>query len=241
MSFRDNYYQTIGIIPQNLCYKEDPLYSMYHIKKEKIDVLSMHNGDNFGNNKINFHCHQDEFKFNLEHYFKKPCYQMIFSDHVGLFVFDLNHNLYVTPSIKSNSKQIITGHIDLSLGANCLCAGTLYFDKNGILSEIALDSGHYRPTYFHGMYFLNFLFKKYILSQSILPSQGLLYFKPLNIKFFFKNDDQAIKSAFHRLDLSVQHSTKSMSISINANPYKKNNFVSKTLSFKDFITLLKFV
>lgn len=240
MGFRNNYYQKIGIIPPKSCYTEDPLYSMYNIKNETIDALSMHNGDNFANNKINFNLNQNEFKFNLENYFRKRHYQMIFSNHVGMFILDLNNNLYLTPSIKSICRNKPTGHIDLSLGADCLCAGTLHFDKNGMLSEIALDSGHYRPTYHHGMYFLNLLFKKYILSQSILPNQGLLFFEKINIQFFFKNSDQPVKNAFQRLNISVNHTAKSMPVSINANPFNKNDFVSKTLSFIDFINLLRF-
>lgn len=240
MGFRNNYYRKIGIIPTNT--SKISLYSMYNMKQKEIEYLSMHNGSNFTNNKINFRLNQNEFKFNLENYFKNKIYQKhVFSNHVGMFILDLRDDLYLAPSIHVSCRNKPTGHIDLSLGADCLCAGTLHFNEDGILSEIAFDSGHYMPTYQHGMYFLNFLFKKYIQSTSVLPNQGLIFFKKFNIEFFYKNNDNTIKNAFQKLNTPASRSVKSAPIAINVNPSNGKDFASKTLPFIDFVNLIRFL
>lgn len=228
------------MLPQK--YSQNPLYILYNMKQKLIESLSMHNGDNFANNKVNFRLNQSEFVFNIENYFKKLIIQrQLFSNHVGMFILDLHDNLYLNHNRNLSRINHPLGHIDLSLGADCLCAGTLHFDEKGVISEIALDSGHYRPTWLHGMYFLNFLFKKYIMSQTILPYQGIPYFEKMSVRLFFKNNDQAIKNAFQRLNIPGSFAATSLPIAMNGNPNHKNEFVSRRLSFKDFVKLASFL
>lgn len=211
------------------------LYKIYKIIFKEIDILSMHNGDNYCNNRIQFSLNQENFIFNPSHFFKKDNYRSIFSNHIGEFVFTLNHKIFLSPPINLGINGRPKGHIDLSFGNNCYCAGSLHFDTDGFLAEVALDSGHYCPTAEHGFYFLNSLYKSLLDSTLISPTECIKSFNSLKILFYQKVD----KNLLFFQNLNQNRVLSRQSSPINMTRKTSSSLIARTLPFKDFVEYVK--
>jgi len=62
-----------------------------------------------------------------------------------LYIFDLEHNLYVVDESFDNEKYGRIKHTGLSSGQPALAAGSIFVGENGSIQAINFDSGHYHP------------------------------------------------------------------------------------------------
>jgi hypothetical protein len=120
------------------------------------ELLSMHNGDNLLNNDIDWSKSSQKFSGAwIDWDSERGALSLDGTENQLEFALDSSRKLYVQNDLTGK------GHIDLSCGDNCFCAGTFHFDRNGYLSSIHLDSGHYRPTAEHGKYLIATLMESF--------------------------------------------------------------------------------
>jgi hypothetical protein len=135
------------------------------------EATSMHSGDNVYNNDIDWNKASQAFS---------P--QWIDWDaRRGPIAFD-SEPYQLEFALNSSRKLVVQkeltgkGHIDLSNGDNCFCAGTFHFNGDGYLTAIHLDSGHYRPSVEHGRYLIATLIHNFYDLDSPSGKRNLTHF-----------------------------------------------------------------